>query len=107
MPLPPRPLPRRQFAVGLPRDFLELAPLKGRQGLAGGALFRIGEGAAVFGDPFGQGIEEFALPLRQVDALGLGRPAGLLQGAQGGALRGLALGRAQLLQRRPFRAVRL
>jgi len=93
--------------MGLPGDFLELAPLQGRQGLAGGTLFRVGEGAAVFGDPFGQGVEEFAFPFRQVDALGLGRPAGLLQGAEGGALRGLALGRAQLLQRRPFRAVRL
>jgi hypothetical protein len=61
----------------------------------------------VFGDPFGQGIEEFALPFRQVDAFGLGGAAGLFQGAQGGALRGLSFGRAQLLQRRPFRAVRL
>jgi len=61
----------------------------------------------VFGDPLGERIEEFALPFRQVDALGLSRLAGLFQGAEGGPLRGLSLGRAQLLQRRPFRAVRL
>ncbi|MBO9502781.1 hypothetical protein [Brevundimonas sp. A19_0] len=61
----------------------------------------------MFCDPFGQRIEEFAFPFRQVDALGLGGAAGFLQGAKGSALGGLALGRAQLLQRRPFRAVRL
>jgi len=61
----------------------------------------------VFGDPFGQRIEEFTFPFRQVDALDLGGLAGLFQGPQGGALGGLALGRAQLFQRRPFRAVRL
>ncbi len=93
--------------MGLLGDFLELAALQGRQGLAGGALFRVGEGAAVLGDPLGDRIEEFAFPFRQVDAFGLGGAAGLFEGAKGGALGGLALGRAQLLQRRPFRAVRL
>lgn len=91
------------LAVGLGGDFLELAALHGREGLPRGALFGVGEGAAVGLDPLADRIEELALPFGQRNARLRGRAAGAFQGVQRRALRRLTLLIPRAQQRLLFR----
>src|SRR5690606_8352369 len=68
-----------------------LSALHGRQGLAGRALFRVAEGAAIGLHPVLDRAEELALPVRQGDARLVGGALGALQGVEGGAFGRLAL----------------
>ena len=74
------------LALGLGGDLLQLDRLKGRQGLARGALLRITEGAAEGLQPVGDGAEELTLSFRQLDAGPVSLALSAFQGVQGGAL---------------------
>ena len=86
------PAPLRLLAVGLGGDLLQLAALHCRQSLAGRALLRVAEGAAIGLDAVGDAVDELALPFGKGDARLVRGALGAFQGVQRLAARGLPLG---------------
>src|ERR1700751_5948381 len=80
------PAPPRLFTISLTRDFLEFHGLADGERRPRPTLFGVGKGPSVLLDAGLDRAQEFALPLRQLHAAGLGGAARLAQDAQGGTL---------------------